>query len=81
MKILVDMNLPPKIVEFLGERGLAAKHWFSIGASDANDSEIFSYARQHEYIVLTCDLDFTALLAASKFQKPSVIQIRVQGVV
>lgn len=35
-----------------------------------------SYASEHGYVVLTHDLDFSALLAATRGQKPSVVQIR-----
>jgi predicted nuclease of predicted toxin-antitoxin system len=34
------------------------------------------YARLHGYIVLTNDLDFSEILAATSGEKPSVIQIR-----
>ena len=79
MKLLIDMNIPPKIADFLTEFGIDAHHWFAIGAPDAKDSEILSYAHQHGYIVLTCDLDFSALLSAAPLKKPSVIQVRTQG--
>jgi len=79
MKILVDMNLSPKIAELLTADGITAKHWQFVGAPNAKDSEIVAYAKQHDYIILTCDLDFTALLSASQANKPSVIQVRVHG--
>jgi len=79
MKILVDMNLPPKIAGLLTTQGMVATHWQSIGAPNAKDTELMSYAYQHNYTVLTCDLDFTALLSVSKRTKPSIIQVRVQG--
>ncbi len=34
------------------------------------------YARQHGYVVLTHDLDFGAILAATQGRAPSVVQIR-----
>jgi len=72
MKILVDMNLPPRIAELLNDKGMDAVHWYGIGAPSASDSELLSYAHQHGYIVLTCDLDFTALLAASQSKTVAV---------
>ena len=79
MKILVDMNLSPKIAEMFAEKGIASEHRYRLGAHDAKDIEIVGYARQNGYIILTCDLDFTTLIAASKGQKPSIIQVRNQG--
>lgn len=35
-----------------------------------------AYAAEHGYIVLTNDLDFSAILAATRGAKPSVVQIR-----
>jgi predicted nuclease of predicted toxin-antitoxin system len=43
---------------------------------DAPDTEIMAYAATHDYIVVTHDLDFSAVLAATQGTKPSVVQIR-----
>jgi predicted nuclease of predicted toxin-antitoxin system len=43
---------------------------------DAADIEIMAYAAKHDYVVLTHDLDFSAILAATQGTKPSVVQIR-----
>ena len=80
MKLLLDMNLPPRLAESLTSKGISAKHWYFIGASDAPDVEIIAYAKEHDYTVLTCDLDFSTILSITHGQKPSVIQIRVQDI-
>ena len=46
---------------------------------DAADSEIMAYAAKHDYVVLTHDLDFSAILAATQGTKPSVVQIRAEN--
>jgi predicted nuclease of predicted toxin-antitoxin system len=79
MRLLIDMNLSPKLADILVEKGMEASHWYQKGAYDAPDSEIMSYARENDYVVLTCDLDFGALLSSSHGKKPSVIQLRVQN--
>ncbi len=76
MKILVDMNLSPLWSEVLAAEGIEAVHWSTLGKFDAPDSTIMAYARDNDYIVLTHDLDFGAILAATKGAKPSVVQIR-----
>ncbi len=76
MKLIVDMNLSPQWVEALRNAGMEAVHWSVIGAATASDTEIMTYARVHHCIVLTHDLDFGAILAATQASKPSVVQIR-----
>jgi predicted nuclease of predicted toxin-antitoxin system len=76
MKLLVDMNLSPRWVSYLAASQVESVHWSSVGAVTAPDSEIMAYARQHGYVVLTHDLDFGAILAATQGTKPSVVQIR-----
>ncbi len=39
-----------------------------------------TYAGQNDYVVITHDLDFGAILAATQGEKPSVVQIRADGV-
>ena len=76
MKTLLDMNLPPRWAELLTKKGIESLHWHKIGAPDADDMEIMAYAYSNDYIVLTCDLDFSAILSATHGLKPSVVQIR-----
>lgn len=80
MKFVVDMNLSPAWVSEFQEQGVEAVHWFAIGAVDAPDNEIMAWARENEYIVFTHDLDFGAILATTRANAPSVIQIRTQDV-
>jgi predicted nuclease of predicted toxin-antitoxin system len=76
MKILIDMNLSPRWAGFLAGNGIEAVHWSFIGPPDAPDTEIMAYAQAHGFVVLTNDLDFGFILAISRSNKPSVIQIR-----
>jgi predicted nuclease of predicted toxin-antitoxin system len=76
MKIIVDMNLSPEWVNALTDGGHEAVHWSKVGAADADDSNIMAWSRQNQSIVLTTDLDFGAILAASGAGGPSVIQLR-----
>lgn len=76
MKLLVDMNLSPLWVDRLNAAGLPAIHWSRVGRMNAADIEIMAYAAKHDYVVLTHDLDFSAILAATQGIKPSVVQIR-----
>ena len=76
MKVLVDMNLSPRWVGLLEEAGFSATHWATVGVASAPDSEVMSFAKANELIVLTHDLDFSAMLAQTGDDGPSVLQIR-----
>lgn len=78
MKILVDMNLSPAWSTFLNDRGFEAVHWTLVGSMDAPDSRIMEFAATEGFVVLTHDLDFASILAASGRAKPSVVQIRAE---
>ncbi len=80
MKLLVDMNLSPRWVPLLSEAGIEAVHWSTLGAGNAPDAEIMTFAKANGYVVLTHDLDFSAILAATQGDKPSVVQIRAEGI-
>ncbi|MGH8118257.1 MAG: DUF5615 family PIN-like protein [Rhodanobacteraceae bacterium] len=80
MKLLVDMNLSPRWVDTLAQGGIEAEHWSKLGAANAPDAAIMAYARQHDFVVLTHELDFSAILAATHGEKPSVVQIRAEDV-
>ena len=80
MKILVDMNLSPRWIGLLSAAEILAVHWSKVGKANAPDSEIMAYATINDYIVLTHDLDFSAILAVTHGKKPSVVQIRSEDV-
>lgn len=80
MKILIDMNLASAWVTRLKQAGYEAIHWSNVGNPGAQDREILVWAKQTGHIVFTHDLDFSAILAATDTDAPSVIQIRTQNV-
>ncbi len=80
MKILIDMNLPPRWVEVLAGAGFEAVHWSQVGTATASDQDIMAWARDNGSVVFTHDLDFSALITATKGEGPSVIQVRTQNI-
>lgn len=80
MKILIDMNLSPDWVARFAASDIESIHWSAVGAPSAKDSEIMEFARKKRFIVFTHDLDFSAMLAATQAESPSVIQMRTQDV-
>ena len=80
MKLVIDANLSPGWAALFEEAGHAALHWFDVGAPDATDRIIMAWAHERGRVVFTHDLDFSALLAATQAEGPSVLQVRAQDV-
>jgi predicted nuclease of predicted toxin-antitoxin system len=80
VKLLVDVNLSPTWVGYLGEHGFEALHWSTVGPLDAPDAVIMAHALREGLTVFTHDLDFGHLLAHTRGTGPSVIQVRTANV-
>ncbi len=76
MKILVDMNLSPEWVTFLIRPGWEVRRWNEVGNPKAEDPEIAVWAAEHEFIVLTQDLDFSDILFMTQASAPGIILLR-----
>lgn len=77
MKFLADMGISPKTVTFLSEHGYDAVHLFDEGLKRMSDPEMLQKARAEGRILLTHDLDFADLIAASGSALPSVVIFRL----
>jgi predicted nuclease of predicted toxin-antitoxin system len=77
MKLLLDMNLSPRWIDFLRDEGWEAVNWSHGGQATARDDEIMAYAVANDAVVVTHDLDFGAILNYAR-KKPSVVQIRAE---
>ena len=78
MKLLVDMNLSPKFADLLISDDIVSTHWSTVGLPTATDAEIVDFALQNDYVVVTCDLDFSAILSVTHGRKPSIVQVRTR---
>lgn len=72
------MKLSPRWIEWLAEKNINAIHWSTIGAPNATDETIFEYARIHQCVILTQDLDFSQILFSTAQRGPSVILLRMR---
>lgn len=79
MKCLLDQGLPRSAAGILSDRGVEALHLASLGLSSSPDKTILEVARAGDYVVVTLDADFHALIALSGSTSPSVIRIRIEG--
>jgi len=73
------MGISPKTIEFLRQQGHDAVHLHQEGLDTLPDPEILRKAWQEGRILLTHDLDFGELLAASGARLPSVIIFRLKN--
>ncbi|MGB8647669.1 MAG: DUF5615 family PIN-like protein [Anaerolineae bacterium] len=78
MNFIANMGISPLTVVFLRNQGHQAEHLHELGLDRLPDSEILARARIQSAIVLTCDLDFGDLLAASSANLPSVVIFRLK---
>jgi predicted nuclease of predicted toxin-antitoxin system len=76
MKLLGDMNLSPRRVDYLEVAGHVDTHWSMVGSQNAPDERQMEWAQENDHILLTYDLDFGTTLVAQRAAHPSVIQIR-----
>src|SRR5262249_27983496 len=65
--------------EQLRNAGHDALHTGEIGLATADDSVILDWGRRDDRIIVTLDADFHALMALSGHSQPSVIRIRIEG--
>jgi len=79
MKFLADIGISPRSAKFLRDLGHDAIHLHDEGLDRLSDANILAKALSEGRIVLTHDLDFGELVAASKAQLPSVITFRLRN--
>jgi predicted nuclease of predicted toxin-antitoxin system len=58
VKFLLDQNLSPKLVAELSESFPDSIHVRDIGLEAADDIEVWNYARDHEFTIISKDADF-----------------------
>ncbi len=79
LRLLADMNISPKTVDALRKRGWDIVRVSQLLPVNASDQEILDLARQEGRVVVTQDLDFSALLALEGYHQPSLITLRLSG--
>lgn len=71
------MNISPKSVDALRRQGWDIVRVSEFLPVDASDEEILNFARQEGRVVVTQDLDFSAVLALGGHDRPSLITLRL----
>jgi predicted nuclease of predicted toxin-antitoxin system len=78
MRFLADMGISPRVVEELRQKGHDAVHLIDENLSRLPDGDILEKAREERRVLLTHDLDFGELLAATRERLPSVVIFRLK---
>jgi predicted nuclease of predicted toxin-antitoxin system len=79
VKFLADMGVSMTTVDLLREAGETVVHLRDEGLHRLPDDQILEKASREQRVVLTFDLDFGDLLAASGDTTPSVILFRMRN--
>ena len=76
MKLLFDQNLSPKLVGLLMDAYPDSSHVSLVGLERATDEEVWVYARERGYAIVTKDADFDELSQTRGFP-PKVIWLQL----
>jgi len=79
VRLLADLNVAPRTVEFLRSLGYDIARVDALLPATASDAEIVEVALREGRTILTQDLDFSALVALSGRSGPSVVSLRISS--
>lgn len=77
LKYMADMNISPLTVSILSRAGYETIRVNTVLSASVPDDQILAYARDNEYVLITEDMDFSALLAVNGYERPSVVSLRL----
>lgn len=77
MRILVDMNVSIRVAEALRDQGHDVAHLREQSLSRLSDPEVFAKAWEESRVILTGDLGFGEIVAASAGHLVSVVFLRL----
>lgn len=76
MKLLFDNQISPRLVNRLTELFPGSNHVYTVGLGEADDRDIWEYARTHHFIIVAKDSDFNDLSVLYGFP-PKVVWLRM----
>jgi len=79
LEFLANMNISPLTVEQLRKHGWNIVRVSEVMNKESKDIDILAYAQKQNKVVVTQDLDFSAILALSGYGKPSLINLRLEN--
>jgi len=79
MRFLADMGISPTVVRSLRADGYDVAYLPELGLQRLTDKEIFSLAAAENRVVMTVDLEFGEIVAASAGSVVSVVLLRLRN--
>ena len=79
IRLLADVHISPKTVGDLQKQGYKIMRSSEFLPANAPDINILEFARTENWVVLTQDLDFSMLVALSRYSQPSLITLRLSS--
>ena len=79
VRLLADVHISPKTVGDLQKQGYEIMRSSEVLPANAPDINILEFARTENWVVLTQDLDFSMLVALSRYSQPSLITLRLSS--
>ncbi len=79
MKLLLDQGIPVDCVPLFRALGHTCHHVSAVGMQRAKDRLILAKAKEDDYVLVTLDSDFHALVATERLDGPSVVRLRREG--
>ena len=79
IRLLADVHISPKTVADLQKQGYEIMRSSEVLPANAPDINILEFAGTENWVVLTQDLDFSMLVALSRYSQPSLITLRLSS--
>ena len=79
MRLLADVHISPRTVERLRSLGHDVVRVGDVLSATSTDDEIVAEAIRDQRVVVTQDLDFSAIVALSGRSAPSVLSLRLSS--
>ena len=79
MKPLADLHISPRTVEFLRGLGHDVARVNEIMSPDSSDQAVVVQADKQHRVILTQDLDFSAIIAVGGRSHPSIVTLRLSS--
>jgi predicted nuclease of predicted toxin-antitoxin system len=76
MKLLLDQNVSPKLVQRLADLFPGSAHVRSVGLDRADDDQVWEYARQSGFSIVTKDEDYDEM-SVVRGSPPKVIWLQM----
>jgi predicted nuclease of predicted toxin-antitoxin system len=75
VKLLFDQNISPRLVKALADLYPNSQHVYALELDEADDREVWEFAKEHGYCIVTKDADFSDFFLLLG-QPPKVLWIR-----